>query len=92
MASLVAYGMLAYLLILGIPVRWLRWVLVSLLALLVLAIGFSRMFLGAHWFSDVVAGYCAATIWLTFCITSVEALRRRRLRMVEAAGAHPAKV
>ena len=46
MASLIAYGMLAYLLILGIPLRRLARVIVVLLALLVLAIGFSRMFLG----------------------------------------------
>jgi len=81
MASLIAYGMLAYLLLLSVPVRWLRYVLVTLLALLVLAIGFSRMYLGAHWFSDVLGGFCAGTIWLTFCITAIETVRRRRLRM-----------
>jgi undecaprenyl-diphosphatase len=89
MASLIAYGMLAYLLMLSVPVRWLRWLLVGLLAMLVLAIGFSRMFLGAHYFSDVIGGYCAATVWLTFCITAVESVRRRRLRMREAAAKAP---
>src|SRR5262249_13382025 len=85
MASLIGYGMLAYLLVIGVPVRWLRWLLVSLLSMLVLLIGFSRMFLGAHWFSDVVGGYCAGTVWLTCCIMAIETVRRRRLRMLAAA-------
>ncbi|MBV8205544.1 MAG: phosphatase PAP2 family protein [Acidobacteria bacterium] len=33
-------------------------------ALLVLAIGFSRIYLGVHYFSDVAGGYLAASVWL----------------------------
>jgi membrane-associated phospholipid phosphatase len=76
MGSLVAYGMLAYLLIVAWRVR-LRWVVVALSAGLVLAIGFSRIYLGVHFFSDVVAGYAAATMWLSICISGCEVARRR---------------
>ena len=44
--------------------------------LLVLAIGFTRLYLGVHYFSDVVAGYAAATVWLAVCISGLEVLRR----------------
>ena len=46
MGSLVFYGLLAYLLLLAIPNRLLRWTVVAALGLLVLAIGFSRIYLG----------------------------------------------
>ncbi|MBV9299353.1 MAG: phosphatase PAP2 family protein, partial [Verrucomicrobia bacterium] len=41
---------------------------IALLAGLVLLIGFSRIYLGVHFLSDVIGGYAAATVWLTFCI------------------------
>jgi membrane-associated phospholipid phosphatase len=79
MGSLIAYGMLAYLLVLSIPTKRLRITVVGLLAGLVLLIGFSRMFLGAHWFSDVVGGFAAGGFWLALSISAIEMVRRRRL-------------
>jgi len=35
-----------------------------LAAALVIAIGVSRIYLGVHYPSDVVAGYLAATVWV----------------------------
>jgi hypothetical protein len=43
----------------------------------VLAIGFSRIFLGVHFFSDVAAGYAAAMMWLAICVSGCEVARRR---------------
>jgi len=39
---------------------------------LTLLIGFSRLYLGVHWFSDVVGGYVLAAAWLTILITACE--------------------
>jgi membrane-associated phospholipid phosphatase len=47
-------------------------------ALLVVLIGFSRMYLGVHYFSDVIAGYAAGGVWLSALITGVETIRRSR--------------
>ena len=46
--------------------------------LLVLAIGISRLYLGVHYLSDVVAGYLIGGTWLFICIASVEVARRRQ--------------
>jgi undecaprenyl-diphosphatase len=40
-----------------------RAILVAGLVFLVLLIGLSRMYLGAHFLSDVIAGYCAGFLW-----------------------------
>ncbi|HEV2750446.1 MAG TPA: phosphatase PAP2 family protein [Gemmatimonadales bacterium] len=76
MGSLVGYGMLAYVLI----VLWIHrphaQVAVELgTALLVVAIGLSRLYLGVHYFSDVVGGYAAGVLWLSACISGVEVAR-----------------
>ena len=77
MESFVAYGMLAYLAVL----LWLRsWetrvAVICGAALVVVLIGFSRMYLGVHYFSDVIAGYAAGGVWLSALITGAEAMRR----------------
>ncbi|MDR6759272.1 hypothetical protein J2Y48_004588 [Mycoplana sp. BE70] len=38
--------------------------------MLIIAIAFSRVYLGAHWFSDVVAGLAFAAVWLTILIVA----------------------
>jgi membrane-associated phospholipid phosphatase len=68
MGSLVAYGFLAYLLTRITPAHFPRRTAIALLAGLVLLIGFSRIYLGVHFLSDVIGGYAAAAVWLTFCI------------------------
>jgi undecaprenyl-diphosphatase len=77
MESFVAYGMLAYLAVL----LWLRsWetrvAVICGAALVVVLIGFSRMYLGVHYFSDVIAGYAAGGVWLSALITGAETMRR----------------
>jgi len=41
-----------------------RWLVVVATAALVLAIGISRVYLGVHYPSDVIAGYLVAAVWL----------------------------
>jgi membrane-associated phospholipid phosphatase len=80
MGALVAYGLVAYYLVLTLRSRLARAVAVTVLALLVLAVGFSRVYLGAHWFSDVVGGFVVGAAWLAVCISAIESGRRRSLQ------------
>ena len=85
MGSLIGYGMLAYVLtVLWIHRRSAQVSVVLGAALLIGAIGLSRLYLGVHYFSDVVGGYAAGLLWLSACISGLEVARRWR------AGAPPA--
>jgi membrane-associated phospholipid phosphatase len=77
LGSLVTYGMLAYLIILALKGRQ-RWQISAMVGalLLILSIGFSRLYLGVHYFSDVVGGYSAGALWLSACISGLEVSRR----------------
>jgi membrane protein DedA with SNARE-associated domain/membrane-associated phospholipid phosphatase len=78
--SLVGYGMLAYV----IGSTWIegdggRIRLTIATAILIVAIGISRLYLGVHYFSDVVAGYAVGLLWLSVCISGLQVAERRRL-------------
>jgi undecaprenyl-diphosphatase len=45
---------------------------------MVVLVAFSRVYLGAHYLSDVLAAAAEGAAWLTVCLTSVTTLRRHR--------------
>ncbi|MCB0194114.1 MAG: phosphatase PAP2 family protein [Anaerolineae bacterium] len=78
MGSVIIYGMLAYILnVLFADTAWKRVVLICITAWFILFIGFSRMYLGVHYFSDVVGGYIAGIGWLAIVVTGTEIARRQ---------------
>lgn len=78
--SVVVYGMLAYLCVRLLPVRW-HLPAVLCAALLAYCMGVSRVLLQVHWASDVLAGFASGLTWLAVCIAAIE-LRRRYVRGV----------
>jgi membrane-associated phospholipid phosphatase len=74
MLSVVIYGFIGYLLAHHFR-RW-RWWIVSLIIGLTILIGFSRLYLGVHWFTDIVAGQAAGLTWLMACLLNLEIYRR----------------
>ncbi len=77
MTAMIAYGMLAYFALLNVQRRALRLLIVVGATLIVLLVGFSRIYLGVHYLSDVLAGFAAGGVWLFTCIALREYLIRR---------------
>jgi membrane-associated phospholipid phosphatase len=72
------YGALAFLLVRR--ASWTRRLALWASAVLVVAvIGFSRLYLGAHYLSDVLAGFCVGGGWLFACLIAFETFGRRDL-------------
>lgn len=92
LGAMIGYGMLAYILALHASRRRSRATIYSAAALLVVAIGLSRLYLGVHYFSDVVGGFAAGLVWLSACISGVEVARRRRAMLLPTTPTPPRPV
>lgn len=78
LGSLVAYVLLAYLIVRLEAGRPLRYVTIGLTVIVVTLIGLTRIYLGVHYPSDVVAGYAVGLTWVALCAVALEALRYYR--------------
>lgn len=83
MNSAVVFLTLAVILGRTVERRAQRVYLLAAAAMLVVAIGMSRIFLGVHWPTDVLAGWTVGAAWAMTCAMVMEALRRRRLLVQE---------
>lgn len=67
MMAMAFYGFLIYLVSTFKMNFFLRSTIILLLAVLILSIGVSRIYLGVHYPSDIAGGYIAGLIWVIFC-------------------------
>jgi len=78
MMATVLYGVVAAYLLARTP-DWRRRVLIIFAASLLIAlVGFSRIYLGAHYLSDVLGAMAEGLAWLALCMTLVYSVWRRR--------------
>jgi undecaprenyl-diphosphatase len=79
MAATLLYGLLAMFAVL-VWKGW-HWRILAVLGAVsvVVLVGFSRIALGAHYLTDVLAGIAGGASWLMLCILAVERTRRNRL-------------
>jgi membrane-associated phospholipid phosphatase len=88
--SVTFYGLLIYIIFKNVRNREFKWTLITLLILLILIIGFSRIYLRVHYASDVMAGYCIGFLWLVFAVwllNNMEKFSRRKFSQITAAPA-----
>ncbi|CAN7263918.1 phosphatase PAP2 family protein [Paenibacillus sp. LjRoot56] len=80
MVSILFYGLLAYLLWVNVRQTWrAAWLIPPIAVLVILCIGLSRIYLGVHYPSDVLAGYTAGGLGLIGCMHAIRTIRRRRV-------------
>lgn len=85
MVAMAFYGLLFWLLSRRLRRGWKRTLTRVGLALLILAIGGSRIYLHVHYASDVVAGFAAGLAWLLLALGTLGYLERRAARAMRAA-------
>jgi undecaprenyl-diphosphatase len=61
--SVAVFGFLAVIVARELRSNW-HWVPYSMAVFMVVAIGFSRLYLGVHWLSDVLAGWSLGVAWV----------------------------
>ncbi len=78
-SAVMCFGLLAYLLIPRMPQRIWKVVVITASVLVILYIGFSRIFVGDHYLMDVVAGYALGIAWSGLAYTFVELIFKKRI-------------
>lgn len=94
MVSMAFYGFIIYLISKYVKNKYLKISLITFLILLIALIGISRIYLGVHYTSDVIAGFLISVSYLIIYISAVNRfilerdkkmdLRRKRIVKVES--------
>lgn len=78
-ATTVFYGVIAAYLAYKVRTNRQRMGVIAAAVFMVVLVALSRVYLGAHYASDVVAAACSSTVWLMICIVGMHGLVRRRM-------------
>lgn len=78
MMGMVLYVVLAYVIHRISSRAWVSVLAITLAAIVVTLIGITRVYLGVHYPSDVLAGYAVGFAWAMFCAAGVEMLKREK--------------
>ena len=66
--ALIFFSLVLYIFSEKIKNIWLRYFFIAGNIFLIASVGFSRIYLKVHWFSDCIAGFALGLFWLTFLI------------------------
>lgn len=79
MLSAITYLTLGSLAARFLPDRATKVFLLALAVLVTVLVGTSRVYLGVHWPSDVLAGWCAGFAWAMLCWLAARLLQRHKV-------------
>lgn len=82
--SITFYGLLIYIVFKTFRNAKAKWTLIVFLLLLILIIGFTRIYLRVHYTTDVIAGYCMGFLWLSFAIWLLNRLEKYSRQKLDA--------
>jgi undecaprenyl-diphosphatase len=78
--SLAVYGTIGYIAARHLGSRRAQLAALAASAALVLLIGFSRLYLGVHYLSDVIAGFSLGLAWIALCVVLLHLRLRLKTR------------
>jgi undecaprenyl-diphosphatase len=77
MMSIIFYGYLIYLVYNYLRDKKVKLVFISILSILIFCIGFSRIYLGVHYFSDVIGGFVLGIAYLIMYVEIVKKIIKK---------------
>ena len=80
MSAAIVYSTVAYLAARLHRRKWARWLIMIAALILIVLISASRLYLGVHYPSDVIAGAAIGLAWAGFCMATLEAIQKFWLR------------
>jgi membrane-associated phospholipid phosphatase len=83
-AVITFYGLMAYLLVPKMRTAFGKWVIVAATLFIIAFVGFSRIFTGGHYLTDILSGYAVGIAWSGVVYTLIEIytqkIRRRHVQ------------
>ena len=76
MSAAIVYSTVAYLAARLYRHAWQRWITMLIAAVVIVSISVSRLYLGVHYPSDVLAGAVVGLAWAAFCMATLEAIQK----------------
>mgnify|MGYP001566629656 FL=1 len=77
--SIAFYAFIFYLLARNTKRRFLKYLLITMIFLVPIFLGFSRIYLGVHYLSDVLAGYAVGDFWFLIGVYGLKIINRKKL-------------
>lgn len=71
MISMAYFGFIAYLIYKYVKNKLIKTILISSIFILIILIGFSRIYLGVHYLSDIIGGFLLSIVYLMIFINSI---------------------